>query len=159
MEGPSGEGEGNLQGLGTGGPLPQQGPSQYSGTTRRSSGFNIRFVNLPPDVEGNMLRSQYNNGVISINMKHPDFDNRIERTRIGELKITPRLISYIAAVISIHYKDQYYEKYHNQPDRRTELFDQQVEFILRLESILIPFLKEIKGMIISGENGEENAEG
>jgi hypothetical protein len=50
-------------------------------------------------------------------------------------------------VISIHYKEQYYEKFKNQPDVRTELFDQKVEFIFRLESTLIPFLKEIENII------------
>ena len=157
MEGPSGEGEGTLQGRGTGGPLPQEGTSEYSGTRRRSSGFSIKFSHLPPDAEGRIFRSQFNNGIIVINMDHPDFQERIERTRKGELKITHRLISYLAAVISIHYKDQYYEKYHNQPEVRTELFDQQVEFIFRLESTLIPFLKEIKEMILTS-NGEENEE-
>ena len=88
-------------------------------------------------------------------MEHPDFRARIERTQKGILRVTSRLISYVAAVISIHYKDQYYEKYHNQPDARTELFDEQVDFIFKLESTLLPFLREIKDIILAAEN-EEN---
>ena len=154
MDGPSGEDLGILQGFGEGGPLPQPGISKYSGIRRKSSGFSLRFVNIPPDAEGIIFRSQFSNGTININMGHPDFRDRIERTRKGELKITQRMISYVAAVISIHYKDQYYEKYHNQPDQRTDLFDQQVEFIFRLEKTLFPFLKEIKDIIVVSE--EEN---
>lgn len=153
-EGPRGEGTGELQGEGSGGPLPQQGISEHRGLRRRQSGISIKFVNIPPDAEGNILRSQFNNGIISINMGHPDFVNRIERTRKGELKVTHRLISYTAAVISIHYKDQYYEKYHNQPEVRTELFDQQVEFIFRLENTLLPFIKELKDIILAADYKE-----
>lgn len=153
LEGPSGEGDGALQGFGTGGPLPIQGSSEFSGTRKKTSGFMIRFVHLPEDSEGKIYRSQFNDGTIFVNMDHPDFQGRVERTRKGELKITNRLLTYLAAVISIHYKDQYYEKYHNQPDARTELFDQQVDFIFRLESTLIPFIKDIGEMV--GSDGEE----
>lgn len=148
-EGPKGSGDGNLQGSGSGGPLPKEGDSNCSGTTRRTSGFDIRFTKIDPDADGKLKRTIFSGGVISINKLHPDFKERLKNTRMGELMISRRLVSYIAAVISIHYKDQYYEKYHNQPDIRTELFDQQVEFIFRLENVLAPYLNEIKGLILS----------
>jgi len=146
-DGPSGSSSGPTQGAGSDGPLPESGDSDYTGHRAKKSGFAIKFLRLPPDAEGNVLRSQFNNGVISINMEHPDFEKRIKRTHQGALKIEDRLISYLAAVISIHYKDQYYEKYRNQPDVRTELFDQQVDFIFKLESALAPFLKEIDDIL------------
>lgn len=154
-EGPSGQGTGRFQGTGEGGPLPEPGTSEHTGTRRKTSGIIMKFLNIPPDSEGTILRSQFNNGIISVNMEHPDFRGRIERTQKGILRVTNRLISYVAAVISIHYKDQYYEKYHNQPDARTELFDEQVDFIFKLESTLLPFLKEIKDIILAAED-EEN---
>ncbi len=154
-EGASGEGSGEFQGSGTGGPLPEPGTSEHTGTRRKTSGIVMKFVNVPPDAEGKILRSQFNNGIISVNMEHPDFRGRIERTRKGELRVTNRLISYVAAVISIHYKDQYYEKYRNQPDVRTELFDEQVDFIFKLEDTLLPFLKEIKDIILAAEDEED----
>ncbi|MFB3897114.1 MAG: ATP-binding protein [bacterium] len=151
FEGPSGEGKGNLQGFGEGGPLPKEGDSDYQGTRRKSSGFSIQFKNIPADIDGNYMRSDFANGSIIVNMEHPDFKERFERTRKGELKVTERMVSYVAAVISIHYKDQYYEKYHNQPESRTDLFDEQVEFVFRLERTLLPFIKEIKSMMLSTE--------
>jgi len=151
-EGSSGEGKGSLQGSGNSGPLPQPGTSEYSGTRRKRPGFSLRFINIPPDSEGTILRSQFTDGTISINMEHQDFRERIERTRKGELRVTPRMLSYIAAVISIYYKDQYYKKYHSQPDKRTDLFDEQVDFIFRLEKTLLPFLKEIKDIIVGSDD-------
>jgi len=150
--GPEGTGFGDLQGNGNGGPLPEQGTSDYTGFKRKKSGFGIKFIKVPADNEGKFPRSQFNSGTILINMEHPDFRERIERTRKGELQLTDRLISYIAAVVSIHYKDQYYEKYHNQPNVRTDLFDEQVDFIFRLENTLLPFLKEIKDFILTQED-------
>lgn len=149
--GSEGSGFGSLQGDGSGGPLPEQGTSGFTGFKRKKSGFGIKFVKIPADNEGKFPRSQFNSGTIFINMEHPDFEERIGRTRKGELRLTERLISYIAAVISIHYKDKYYEKYHNQPDVRTDLFDEQVDFIFRLEKTLLPFLKEIKDLILTEE--------
>ncbi len=94
--------------------------------------------------------------MITINIDHDDFKERTERKRQGEIKVTHRLISYIAAVVSIHYKDQYYEKYGKVPEARTQLFDEQVEFIFRLESALVPYLKDLEERLISsnGENDE-----
>lgn len=145
--GPEGKGEGAFQGEGEGGPLPEEGVSDYQGLRRKKAGIAIKFRNIPPDVDGKVFRSQFNGGIIVINKDHLDFKDRIKRTHQGELKVNHRLISYIAAVISIHYKDQYYEKFKNQPEVRTVLFDEQVEFIFRLESTLIPFLKEIENII------------
>jgi hypothetical protein len=149
--GPEGNGSGKFQGEGSDGPLPKQGTSDFTGVAKRKSGFGIKFIKVPADNEGKFPRSQFNSGTILINMEHPDFIERIERNRKGELQLTDRLISYIAAVVSIHYKDQYYEKYHNQPDVRTDLFDEQVDFIFRLENTLLPFLKEIKDLILTKE--------
>ena len=151
-KGPSGEGEGGLPGEGQGGPRQEISPTdtQFTGKTRRQSGFNIKFVNLPELSEDKPVRSQFNDGTISINIAHPDFKNRLDRLRTGELKITHRLLGYLACVVSIHYKDQYYEKYKNQPEARNQLFDEQVEFICRLEDALAPNIREL-GEAISEE--------
>ncbi len=46
--------------------------------------------------------------------------------------VTINFGAYIAATVSIHYKDQFYAKYGYMPDRRDLLFDEQVDFIFRL---------------------------
>lgn len=58
--------------------------------------------------------------------------------------MTERLINYLAGVVSIHYKDQYYEKYRNQPEHRDQLFDEQVDFICRLEAALVPQIAQLQ---------------
>lgn len=153
-QGPSGEGEGALPGYGSGGPQPSVSPlaTGYTGRARRKSGFDVQFVSLPTDAEGKVIRSRFLEGTIAINVDHPDFKERIERTRQGEPKVTHRLIAYLAGVISIHYKDQFYHKYGKQPEARTDLFDQQVEFICKLESTLTPYMKELSQMM--SEDGQ-----
>jgi len=144
--GPSGSGEGKLPGDGQGGlPAdPTSAPSDHSASTRRKSGFDIKFMDLPSDAEGRMRRSRLLDGTIIINVGHADFESRLDHSRQGQARVTERLINYLAGVISIHYKDQYYEKYRNQPERRDQLFDEQVDFICRLEMALIPQIAQLQ---------------
>ena len=122
------------------GPLtePDDRPNSPNAATRRKSGFDIKFMELPADITGRLYRSRLLDGTIIINVGHDDFESRLDRSRQGQARVTERLINYLAGVISIHYKDQYYEKYRNQPERRDQLFDEQIDFVCRLEAALIP---------------------
>jgi hypothetical protein len=103
---------------------------------RRRRSFDIQFYDIPPDAEGQVKRSYLVDATIYINVGHPDFQDRMIYTRQGQPKVTDRLGAYIAATVSIHYKDQFYAKYGYMPDRRDLLFDEQVDFIFRLEAAL-----------------------
>jgi hypothetical protein len=105
-------------------------------TTRRRHTFDIQFLDIPPDADGQIKRSYLVESTIYINVAHPDFQERMIYTRLGQPRVTDRLGAYIAATISIHYKDQFYTRYGYIPDRRDLLFDEQVDFIFRLESAL-----------------------
>lgn len=123
------------------------------GQKRKRSGFDIQFMSLPPDSEGRVRRSLLLEGTLVINTEHPDFQERIKHTRHGRPKVTPRLCAYLAAVISAHYKDQFYLQQHRQPDR-AQLFEDQVDFICRFESALLTHRAEIEQTMAS-EAGEE----
>lgn len=117
------------------------------------SGFRVRFnpVGPPEEVDpesGNVkkLRSQYvPNDAIHIYVKHEDFQSRVRKTPFG-MKLSPRLTSYIASEISIHYKKLFYEKYKLQPQIKAIINDikrtlsDQAEFIYRLEELLQPYV-------------------
>ena len=79
-------------------------------------------------------------GTIILNVGHADFQDRLNHSRQGQARVTERLVGYLANVISIHYKDQLYKKQGNQPERLDQLFDEQVDFICRLESALGPHI-------------------
>jgi len=162
--GPTGDGERGGDGSGSGesasGPDPAlHGPRSGSadggtqvtddathdqGQRRTRAGFDIKFRNLPPDIDRRLPRSQLVDGVISINTAHPDFNERMLYGRQGQPRFSDRLGAYLAATISIHYKDQFYERYGKQPERRDQLFDEQVDFMCRLEAALKPHLPALQ---------------
>jgi len=113
-------------------------------TPRRRRGFDIQFFDIPPDADGQVKRSYMADNTIHINVAHPDFQERMTYTRQGQPKVTDRLGAYIAATVSIHYKDQFYDKYGAAPDRRESLFDEQVDFMFRMEAALREHLPELE---------------
>lgn len=110
--------------------------SQTQSQPRRRRGFEIQFFDIPADAEGQVRRSYLVDSSIYINVAHPDFQERMTYNRQGQPKVTDRLSAYIAATVSIHYKDQFYAQYGHIPERRDLLFDEQVDFMFRLESAL-----------------------
>jgi hypothetical protein len=131
-----------------------ENPEAAQGTRRKRSGFDIKFSSLPPDLEGVLKRSQLVDGTIYINTSHPDFHARMSYTRQGTPRFGDRLGAYLAATVSIHYKDQFYLRYGKQPERRDQMFDEQVEFMCRLEAALRPHLPTLE-VEFGGESGEE----
>lgn len=164
-DGRKGAGEGLDKGPNPQTPGPQGGqtegghqiiddPALAEGTRRQRSGFDIKFGELPSDIEGTLRRSRLVDGTIWINTAHPDFRQRLTQSRQGQWKFNDRLGAYLAATISIHYKDQFYARYGRQPQRRDQMFDEQVEFICRFEAALRPHLPALQ-QEFNGELCEE----
>lgn len=115
--------------------------SDSVGSQRRKSGFNIRIVEQDPPTEiidgvEKQLRSMEVDGSIIIFKNHPDFIERVDMSsRIGEPRVTQRLITYLAGEITVHYKDKFHTKT-GQPDYNKQLFVNLVEFIYQFESML-----------------------
>jgi hypothetical protein len=59
----------------------------------------------------------------------------MEHFRGGELKISQRLITYLAGEITVHYKDRYYMK-SGQPEYNKKMFESLVESIYLFEDLL-----------------------
>lgn len=102
------------------------------------TGIQVEFQNLhnPP-------RSLYDSSadILVICSNHPDFIDRIGTTKLkdlGDLKMTSRLSSYLAAVISSEYKEIFYSRKKLEPERKTILQD-QIDFIFRFEEQLKNF--------------------
>ncbi len=120
--------------------------AELNGRHRKSGGFNIEFAsNEQKKSDGTFVRSLYIEGsAIVIFKNHPDFERRLKRTNQGEVKLTDRLLSYLASEISIHYKDKFFAKHGKQPEvqkiinSRKELFTEIFEFQYILEEALQP---------------------
>lgn len=154
--GPDRTGSGPQGGDASGGYSITDDPRRAEGTKRKRAGFDIKFGNYPPDTEGKLRRSRLVDGVIYINTAHTDFSERLAQTRTGRPRFTDRLGAYLAATVSIHYKDQFYQRYGRQPERADQMFDDQVEFMCRLEAALRPRLPELQQEFGGGEEaGDE----
>lgn len=114
--------------------------SEFKGTERKKSGFNIHISDSDPQIDaetGKPLRSLLSGEQIVLFKKHPDFQARLSHTRQGESKITQRLLAYIAGEITVHYKDEFYNKrQHGQPEYSKQMFVSMAEFIYQLEDDL-----------------------
>ncbi len=150
-DGPSPDADGPANGHRTGGGQIEDDPSQALGRPRKRSGFDISFRDLPPNSEGRVRRSHLVDGIIIINTNHQHFKERMQFTRQGQPKFNERLCGYLAMTVSIHYKDQYYLKYHSQPEQRDQLFDEQVDFTCRLEQALRPHLSTLQEYFANGQ--------
>jgi hypothetical protein len=113
---------------------------EFKGTERKKSGFNIRISDVEPQTDAEtlkQLRSLLSGDEIVIFKKHPDFQSRLSHTRQGGSKISDRLLGYIAGEITVHYKDQFYNKRQNgQPEYNKDMFIGMAEFIYQLEDAL-----------------------
>lgn len=114
--------------------------SEFKGKERKKSGFNIHISDAEPQVDAiteKQLRSMLSGNEIIIFKKHPDFQLRLQHTRQGESKISERLLAYIAGEITVHYKDEFYNKNESgQPEYNKNMFIGLVEFIYQLEDAL-----------------------
>lgn len=114
--------------------------SEFKGQERKKSGFNIHISDAEPQVDAEtnkQLRSILSGSEIIIFKKHSDFQTRLSHTNRGESKITERLLGYIAGEITIHYKDEFYNKHQNgQPEYNKNMFIGMAEFIYQLEDAL-----------------------
>ena len=155
--GPDPEASGPQGGQTEGGYSIADDPARAEGTKRKRAGFDLKFISFPPDAEGQLRRSRLVDGIIYINTAHPDFSERMSYSRQGRPRFTDRLGAYLAATVSIHYKDQFYQRYGRQPERADQMFDDQVAFMCRLEAALRPRLPELQ-QEFGGGNGEETVD-
>lgn len=129
--------------------VPEFDDDKPNSDERKKPGFDIQFSNNEPtlEVETNKLtRSALIGGTIWIYKKHPDFISRVDKKRIGESKITQRLITYLAGEITVHYKDKLETKGGLQPEYNKKMFRDVVDFIYSIE-------EELKGL--EGSNPEK----
>jgi len=106
---------------------------------RKKPGFDIQLSSREPDIDietNQPIRSTLIGGTIVIFKKHPDFFSRVEKKRIGESKITQRLITYLAGEITIHYKDKLETRGGLQPEYNKKMFRNVVDFIYLIEDSL-----------------------
>lgn len=102
------------------------------------SWFTIKFVDWEPplDIDNKKVRSQIVWWEIRIFKEHPDFRSRIQIWKNWEDRITPRLITYLAWEITVHYKNEFYCKRSEQPEYNKQMFVELVEFIYKYEDWL-----------------------
>ena len=108
------------------------------GAERKKSGFNIKISDLDPNIDnetGEQVKSRLLGSTIEIFRKHPEFEKRMDHFRGGGLKISQRLITYLAGEITVHYKDRYYMK-SGQPEYNKRMFESLVGSIYLFEDLL-----------------------
>ena len=157
QHGPDTNQAGESEGTNEGGDQIEHDPSDRKGAEQPKAGFDIRFMNLPPDAQGGVPRSHLLGGTIFINTEHPDFHERTSHTRQGRPKVNNRLCAYLAAVISAHYKDQFYLIHHMQPNR-AQVFEDQVEFICRFETALQTQRQAVETAMAGGASAAEESD-
>ena len=99
--------------------------------TPEKEGIRIEFSTLPSADK----RSYYGDGIITIFTQHPDFENRKSSGELEQMIITPRLASYLSAVISSEYKEIFYQQKKLEPDRKA-ILEEQIDFIFRFEQLM-----------------------
>lgn len=120
----------------------------FRGGERKKSGFNIRIDEREPDTDdltGWQMRSNIYGNEIRIFKTHPDFQERVVVSRRGETRITPRLITYLAGEITVHYKHKFHTRKGTQPEYSKNHFNDLVGFIYQFEKML----KDLSGKNLS----------
>ncbi len=118
--------------------------SDFKWWEKKKSWFNIEIVDvdLLEDESWKKLRSQLIWTKLRIFKKHPDFESRLDKNEFWRwrkwwLKVTQRLITYLAWEITVHYKDTFHNKsWKMAPEYNKKLFEDLVEFIYKFEDIL-----------------------
>jgi len=149
----SGEGDAPSSDHGGNAPLsePPNNPFEdtgLQGSEKKKSGFNIRIDEQEPVIDTRTdkpKRSLCVGGEIRIFKKHPEFQERVQKGRQGNVKITNRLITYLAGEITVHYKDSFHTRKATQPEYDVKLFEDLVSFIYSFENKL----KDLSGKNLS----------
>ncbi len=106
---------------------------------KEKEGVQIAFSTLLAD-----NRSAYGDGTITIFTNHKDFQERAGHTtemELGQMRITPRLANYLAAVISSEYKEIFYQQRKLEPNRKN-ILDEQIDFIFRFEGKMKDYINQ-----------------
>jgi hypothetical protein len=108
------------------------------GSPRKKSGFNIKISDREPNTDTQtkeLIKSSLVGNTIEIYRKHPFFEDRMSYHKGGGLKVSQRLITYLAGEITVHYKDKFYTK-NSQPEYNKRMFESLVESIYKFEELL-----------------------
>ena len=144
-------GEGPLNGQ------PLDFDTGFKGSPKRRSGLNIEIVSGDPqeNLDGTKERSTCVDGTIRIYKEHEDFKARVEKSRQGETKITPKLVSYLAGEITVWYEDILCNK-HQQKEYNVAMFKNVMSFFYRFEDML----SDLNGKLLSSlqDEGDNNNE-
>lgn len=144
-------GEGPLDGQ------PLDFDTGFKGSPKKRSGLNIEIVSGEPqeNLDGTKERSTCVEGTIRIYKEHEDFMARVEKSRQGETKITPKLISYLAGEITVWYEDILCNK-RQQKEYNVTMFKNVMSFFYRFEDML----SDLNGKLLSSlqDDGEGNNE-
>ena len=68
-------------------------------------------------------RSRLEGNQIVVNVSHPDFVERLKKTRVGKETFDSRLLSYLAAIVSAHYRDLTYQQLGSRPESCSDMLD------------------------------------
>eukprot|EP00931_Biecheleriopsis_adriatica_P112973 TRINITY_DN8788_c0_g1_i1.p1 TRINITY_DN8788_c0_g1~~TRINITY_DN8788_c0_g1_i1.p1 ORF type:complete len:648 (-),score=156.97 TRINITY_DN8788_c0_g1_i1:19-1908(-) len=99
--------------------------------------FQVKLVDgLEEDAGSKVQRSALVGQTIMVNIRHPDFQDRYRRTRSGAPKIDERLCSYLANIVSAHYRDITDELKDSGPVGRLEAFETMIGTYCRYEERL-----------------------
>ena len=115
---------------------------------KKHSWFWIKFVDWEPPIDNTTwkkVRSQIVGWEIRIYKEHEDFIQRLSRSQNWIDQISERLVTYLAWEISVHYKDEYYNKKKQQPEYNKLLLVNLFDFYYDFESSL----KELVGKNLS----------
>lgn len=110
-------------------------PTRTSNSVKMFNKLTIQFVSELPGSAGSDKRACQVDDTICINIEHPDFQERLATTRQGGLKITDRLNSYLASIISVYRLKQADPTRPNTEDV-IAILEAQVDAVIKLEAIL-----------------------
>jgi len=120
-------------------------------------GFTVKLVDGNPDDDPDETpwRSSLVGNTIMVNTRHPDFNERFRKTRSGAPKIDERLCSYLANIVSAHYRDTVATGSDAGPTDRLEEFESMIDTYCRYENRLRKAIPSLTRTIQEGESLEE----
>ena len=82
------------------------------------------------------LRWRALGNTIWVDVSHRDFQNRLKRNRLGKEQFDDRLLSYLATLVSAHYRELAYQQLGTTPESCNEIFCDMIDIYVRLEEHL-----------------------
>ncbi len=128
---------------------PRKTRSNKKENTKGQTGIGFDFTDdeLVKTEDGrNYIRSKLNEESekvkqIVIYKEHENFQSVYKTKKVGDLKVTPEFINYIATEITIHYKDEFYNENNAIPNNYSkDVFVQFADLLYKIENLLNPLV-------------------